>query len=62
LAWIFRLKKMDQEALVALRLFYDAALQGTATVELTRQVIADIERVRRSAPRPDSEEGPRGGS
>ncbi|MFL6291297.1 MAG: tetratricopeptide repeat protein [Thermoanaerobaculia bacterium] len=60
LAWIFRLKKMDQEALVALRLFYDAALQGTATVELTRQVIADIERVRRSAPRPDEWEGPRG--
>jgi tetratricopeptide (TPR) repeat protein len=50
LAWIFRMKKMDQEALVALRLFYDAAQQGRATVELTRQVIADIERVRRSAP------------
>lgn len=52
LVWIFRSKKIDREALVALRLFYDAALQGTATVELTRQVIADIERVRRSAPRP----------
>lgn len=59
LHWIFRHKKIDREALVALRLFYDAALEGRATVELTRQVIADIERVRRSAPRRDGEEGPR---
>jgi tetratricopeptide (TPR) repeat protein len=50
LKWIFSSKKIDREALVALRLFYDAALQGTATVELTRQVIAEIEKVRRSAP------------
>lgn len=55
LKWIFSSMKIDREALVALRLFYDAALQGTATAALTRQVAADIERVRRSAPR---EEGP----
>jgi tetratricopeptide (TPR) repeat protein len=62
LVWIFRHKKIDREALVALRLFYDAALQGRATVELTRKVIADIERARSSAPRPGAEEGPRGAS
>lgn len=50
LHWIFRHKKIDREALVALRLFYDAALAGTATVALTRQVAAEIARVRRSAP------------
>lgn len=50
LHWIFRHKKIDREALVALRLFYDAALAGTATAALTRQVAAEIERVRRSAP------------
>lgn len=50
LHWIFRHKKIDREALVTLRLFYDAALEGTATVALIRQVAAGIERVRRSAP------------
>lgn len=59
LAWIFRSKKIDREALIALRLFYDAALQGAATVELTRQVAAEVENVRRSAPRG---EGPSGAS
>ncbi|HWM92758.1 MAG TPA: hypothetical protein VN493_18485 [Thermoanaerobaculia bacterium] len=49
LAWIFDSKKIRREALAALRIFYDAAMQDAATVELTRQVIADIERVRRSA-------------
>jgi tetratricopeptide (TPR) repeat protein len=48
--WIFTSKKIHREALVALRLFYDAAMRDAATVELTRQVIADVERVRRSAP------------
>jgi tetratricopeptide (TPR) repeat protein len=62
LVWIFSSKKIGREALVALRLFYDAALQGRATVELARQVIAEIDRVRRSAPRPENGEGPRGGS
>ncbi|MFP5284703.1 MAG: hypothetical protein ACLGI9_03095, partial [Thermoanaerobaculia bacterium] len=47
---IFSSKKINREALVALHLFYDAALQDAATVELTRQVITEIERVRRSAP------------
>lgn len=50
LHWIFRHKKIHREALVALRLFYDAALTGTATAALARQVAADIEKVRRSAP------------
>jgi tetratricopeptide (TPR) repeat protein len=50
LTGIFTSKKIHREALVALRLFYDAAMSDAATVELTRQVIADIERVRRSAP------------
>ncbi|HWM93490.1 MAG TPA: hypothetical protein VN493_22200 [Thermoanaerobaculia bacterium] len=49
LAWIFDSKKIRREALAALRIFYDAAMQEAATVELTRQVIADIERTRHSA-------------
>ncbi|MBW8876706.1 MAG: hypothetical protein JF614_17215 [Acidobacteria bacterium] len=47
---IFKAQKFDHEALGALRLFCDAARQETATVELARQVIAEIEQVRRSAP------------
>ena len=57
LTWIFTSKKIDREALVSLRLFYDAALHGNATVELARKVTAVIERVRRTAPRG---EGPSG--
>lgn len=52
MAWIFTSQKIHREALAALRLFYEAARQETATVELTRRVIATIEEVRRSAPRP----------
>ncbi|HSF38497.1 MAG TPA: helix-turn-helix domain-containing protein [Thermoanaerobaculia bacterium] len=51
MAWIFASKKIHREALAALTLFYEAARQETATVELTRHVIATIEKVRRSAPR-----------
>lgn len=53
LRWIFRAQKIDREALAALALFCEAARRDTATVELTRQVIADIERIRRSASRPE---------
>jgi tetratricopeptide (TPR) repeat protein len=51
MAWIFKAKKIRREALAALRLFCEAAQQDAATVDLTQQVIAEIERVRRSAPR-----------
>lgn len=50
LAWVFESKRIRKEALAALALFYEAAKRDAATVELTRQVIAEIERVRRSAP------------
>ena len=50
LAWIFGSKKIHREALVALSLFCQAAKQESATVELTRRTIAEIERVRRTAP------------
>jgi transcriptional regulator with XRE-family HTH domain len=49
---IFKAKKIDREALVALRLFWEAARQETATVELARRVMAEIEKARRSAPSP----------
>ncbi|HSK81238.1 MAG TPA: helix-turn-helix transcriptional regulator, partial [Thermoanaerobaculia bacterium] len=52
MALIFASKKIHREALAALTLFYEAARQETATMELTRHVIATIEKVRRSAPRP----------
>jgi transcriptional regulator with XRE-family HTH domain len=51
MAWIFASKKIDREALAALRLFYEAARQERATVELARRVIAKIEEVSRSVPR-----------
>lgn len=52
MAWIFTSQKIHREALAALRLFYEAAKREAATVDLTRSVIAAIEEVRRSAPRP----------
>jgi transcriptional regulator with XRE-family HTH domain len=48
--WIFEAKKIQLEALMALRLFCDAAEREAATVELARQVIADVERAERSGP------------
>jgi tetratricopeptide (TPR) repeat protein/transcriptional regulator with XRE-family HTH domain len=51
MGWIFRSQGIDREALGALKLFCDAALQERATVELARKVIADIEEARCSAPR-----------
>ncbi|HSS51510.1 MAG TPA: hypothetical protein VLX28_21410 [Thermoanaerobaculia bacterium] len=48
--WIFDDKKIQREALAALKLFCDAAEQEAATVELARRVIADVERAERSGP------------
>src|SRR3954451_15214346 len=50
---IFRAKKIHREALVALALFWEAAKRETATVELARRGIAEIEKVKRSAPLPE---------
>jgi transcriptional regulator with XRE-family HTH domain len=50
---IFRAKKIDREALAALILFWEAAKREAATVELVRQVIAEIEKAKRSAPSPE---------
>ena len=50
MAWIFRAKGIQKQALAALKLFCDAAQREEATVELTRQVIADIEKARRTGP------------
>jgi tetratricopeptide (TPR) repeat protein len=47
---IFRAKKIHREALAALVLFWEAAKRETATVELVRRVIAEIEKAKRSAP------------
>jgi tetratricopeptide (TPR) repeat protein len=59
MAWIFKAKGIAREALVALAVFRDAARQEIATVELTRQVIAEVEKVRRSAPPKRERERPR---
>jgi len=50
MGWIFKAQGITREALAALQLFCSAASQETATVELARKVIADIEQARRSAP------------
>ena len=52
MAWIFQAQGIAREALAALSLFCEAAGRETATVELARQVSAEIEKARRSAPRP----------
>ena len=57
MGWIFTAQGIDREALASLRLFCDAARQEAATVELARQVIAEIEQARRSAPPPDQGRG-----
>ncbi len=43
---IFRVKKIHREALAALVLFWEAAKRETATVELVRRVIAEIEKAK----------------
>ena len=55
--WIFRAKGIDCEALAALKLFVGAAGQERATVELARQVIAEINERKRSASHLDKESG-----
>jgi tetratricopeptide (TPR) repeat protein len=50
MAWIFTTKGIHQKALAALRIFCEAAREEKATVELIRQVIADVEKIRRTAP------------
>jgi transcriptional regulator with XRE-family HTH domain len=54
---IFRAKKINREALAALILFWEAAKREAATVELVRQVIAEIKQAKRSAPSPESSGG-----
>jgi transcriptional regulator with XRE-family HTH domain len=54
MAWIFKAQGIAHQALAALSLFHEAVQQETATAELTRRVIAELERVRRSAPAPRS--------
>jgi tetratricopeptide (TPR) repeat protein len=54
MAWIFTSQKIHREALAALALFCEAAQQEAVTVDLTRSVIARVEKVRRSAPRPQA--------
>jgi tetratricopeptide (TPR) repeat protein len=57
MGWIFKSQGIAREALASLQLFCDAARQEAATVELARQVIADIEQARRSAPPRNPERG-----
>jgi tetratricopeptide (TPR) repeat protein len=51
MGWIFHAQGIAREALAALTLFFDAAQQERATVELARHVAAELERIRASAPR-----------
>lgn len=51
MAWIFKAQGIQREALAALSLFREAALQEAASVDLVRRVIAEVEAARRSAPR-----------
>jgi transcriptional regulator with XRE-family HTH domain len=45
MGWIFKTKGIHREALAALRLFHEAALQETATEELVWRVIAELRRL-----------------
>ncbi len=49
MGWIFQAQGVAREALMALTLFCDAAIQETATVELAQRVISDIEKAQLSA-------------
>jgi transcriptional regulator with XRE-family HTH domain/ribosomal protein L20 len=44
--WIFRAQGVHRDALAAFRLFYDAAKQETATVDMTRRVLGYMEKAR----------------
>jgi tetratricopeptide (TPR) repeat protein len=50
MAWIFKAKGIQEEALAALQLFRDAAEREAATVELARRVLAEIQKSESSAP------------
>jgi hypothetical protein len=50
---VFLAKKIEREALAALSLFWEAAKQETATMELVQRVIAEIETTKRSASLPE---------
>jgi hypothetical protein len=52
MAWIFKIQKIAREALAALRLFCDAAARDAATVDLARQVWAEVDKLSRLGPRP----------
>jgi len=47
MTWIFQVQGVSREALVALALFRDAAQRETATVDLVRQVIAEVKRAKK---------------
>jgi tetratricopeptide (TPR) repeat protein len=49
MGWIFKAKGIAREALAALSLFCEAAQQETATIELAKRVIAEVESAQRSA-------------
>jgi transcriptional regulator with XRE-family HTH domain len=49
MGWIFQATGIHREALAALSLFCNAARQESATVDLARQAVDEIERARRSA-------------
>jgi transcriptional regulator with XRE-family HTH domain len=50
MSWIFQAQGIAREALAALALFLDAVQRETATVEMTRHVLAELERMRVSTP------------
>jgi hypothetical protein len=45
--WIFRSQGLSNEALAALKIFYDAVRNDVATVELARRVALFLERAQR---------------
>ncbi|HVR96165.1 MAG TPA: hypothetical protein VMW27_06100 [Thermoanaerobaculia bacterium] len=51
MSWIFTSQGIQREALAALSLFHEAAQRESASAELVRQLIVEIEELRRSAPR-----------
>jgi transcriptional regulator with XRE-family HTH domain len=57
MGWIFNAQGIAREALAALTLFFEAAQRETATVELTRHVAAEWERMRASAPQKECKRG-----
>jgi transcriptional regulator with XRE-family HTH domain len=57
MGWIFQTQGIAREALAALTLFFEAAQRETATVELTRRVAAELERMKASAPQKECKRG-----